>query len=135
VDSEVQAGLLGTILTERGIPHIMQTYHDSAYDGFSRRRKGGARFWRLPDLARKLRGCLRRSNLSRSLEPANEWTCTPETMSSATYLTRILSTCWSTLELVVFHPGPELAEDFCQGLWGEVSVEAARVGEHPDERA
>ncbi len=40
VDNEVQAGLLHAILTERGIPHIMQTYHDSAYDGIFQTQKG-----------------------------------------------------------------------------------------------
>ena len=40
VDNEVQAGLLDTILTDRGIPHIMQTYHDSAYDGIFQTQKG-----------------------------------------------------------------------------------------------
>ena len=33
LDSEVQAELVDSVLLERGIPHIMQSYHDSAYDG------------------------------------------------------------------------------------------------------
>ena len=33
LDNEVQAGLVDAILSDRRIPHIMQTYHDSAYDG------------------------------------------------------------------------------------------------------
>ncbi|MGH7973334.1 MAG: zinc ribbon domain-containing protein [Limisphaerales bacterium] len=33
LDNQVQAGLVDSILTDREIPHIMQTYHDSAYDG------------------------------------------------------------------------------------------------------
>jgi len=33
LDSEVQAELVDSILEERGIPHLMQSYHDSAYDG------------------------------------------------------------------------------------------------------
>jgi len=40
LDNEAQAGLLDTILTERGIPHVMQTYHDSAYDGIFQTQKG-----------------------------------------------------------------------------------------------
>jgi hypothetical protein len=33
LDNEFQAMLLDDILKERGIPHIMKSYHDSAYDG------------------------------------------------------------------------------------------------------
>jgi hypothetical protein len=33
LDSEVQAELVDNVLTERDIPHLMQNYHDSAYDG------------------------------------------------------------------------------------------------------
>jgi hypothetical protein len=33
LDNEVQAELVDTVLTDRGIPHVMRSYHDSAYDG------------------------------------------------------------------------------------------------------
>jgi hypothetical protein len=33
LESEVQARLLGAILTDRGIPHIIQSYYSHAYDG------------------------------------------------------------------------------------------------------
>jgi hypothetical protein len=33
LDNEVQAELVDAILSDRNIPHIMRTYHDSAYDG------------------------------------------------------------------------------------------------------
>ncbi len=33
LDNEVQAELVDSVLEERGIPHLMQSYHDSAYDG------------------------------------------------------------------------------------------------------
>jgi len=33
LDNEFQAMLLDDILNERNIPHIMKSYHDSAYDG------------------------------------------------------------------------------------------------------
>jgi hypothetical protein len=29
----IEAGLLDSLLTERGIPHVMVSYRDSAYDG------------------------------------------------------------------------------------------------------
>ena len=33
LDNQIQAKLLEEILTEKGIPFIMRSYHDSAYDG------------------------------------------------------------------------------------------------------
>ena len=33
LNNQVEAKLLEGILTERGIPHLIRTYHDSAYDG------------------------------------------------------------------------------------------------------
>jgi hypothetical protein len=39
-DNEAQAGLVDTVLEERGIPHIIQSYHDSAYDGIFQTEKG-----------------------------------------------------------------------------------------------
>ena len=37
LENEIEAQLLDSILTERDIPHIMRSYHDTAYDGLSRR--------------------------------------------------------------------------------------------------
>jgi hypothetical protein len=33
LDNEVQAELVDSVLSSRGIPHIMHSYHDSALDG------------------------------------------------------------------------------------------------------
>jgi hypothetical protein len=33
LDNQIQAKLLEEILTEKGIPFILRSYHDSAYDG------------------------------------------------------------------------------------------------------
>ncbi len=33
LDNEIIARLIESILVERDIPHILRTYHDSAYDG------------------------------------------------------------------------------------------------------
>ena len=33
LESEVQAQLLDDLLTQRGIPHLIRSYHDNAYDG------------------------------------------------------------------------------------------------------
>ena len=33
LNNEIEANLLTEILTERNIPHIIRSYHDSAYDG------------------------------------------------------------------------------------------------------
>jgi ribosomal protein L40E len=40
LDNEVQAELMDGVLSGRGIPHIMQTYHDSALDGLYQMGKG-----------------------------------------------------------------------------------------------
>ncbi|HET6348057.1 MAG TPA: zinc ribbon domain-containing protein [Candidatus Krumholzibacteria bacterium] len=40
LDTEIQAGLVDAILSERKIPHIMQTYHDTAYDGLFQFQQG-----------------------------------------------------------------------------------------------
>jgi len=40
LDSEVQAELVDSVLSERGIPHLMRSYHDSALDGLYQARAG-----------------------------------------------------------------------------------------------
>ena len=40
LDNEVQAELVDSVLEERGIPHLMQSYHDSALDGIYQARSG-----------------------------------------------------------------------------------------------
>ena len=38
--NEIEAQLMDSVLTERNIPHIMKSYHDSAYDGIFQVHKG-----------------------------------------------------------------------------------------------
>jgi hypothetical protein len=33
LDNEVQAELVDSVLEERGVPHLMRSYYDSAWDG------------------------------------------------------------------------------------------------------
>jgi hypothetical protein len=40
LDNEVQAELMDSILSDRGIPHNMVSYYDSAYDGIFQGQKG-----------------------------------------------------------------------------------------------
>ena len=40
LENEIEAGLLDSILTERNIPHMMTSYHDTAYDGLFQTQKG-----------------------------------------------------------------------------------------------
>jgi hypothetical protein len=40
LDNEVQAELVDSVLEERGIPHLLQCYHDSALDGIYQARAG-----------------------------------------------------------------------------------------------
>ncbi len=40
LDNEIEAQLLDSILVEREIPHLMVSYHDTAYDGLFQTQKG-----------------------------------------------------------------------------------------------
>jgi len=40
IENEIEAGLLDSILNERGIPHAMKSYYDTAYDGIFQTQKG-----------------------------------------------------------------------------------------------
>ena len=40
LDNDIEAQLLDSILTERDIPHMMRSYHDTAYDGLFQTQKG-----------------------------------------------------------------------------------------------
>jgi outer membrane protein assembly factor BamE (lipoprotein component of BamABCDE complex) len=40
LNNEVEARLLDAVLEEQGIPHLMRTYHDRAYDGLWQQQQG-----------------------------------------------------------------------------------------------
>jgi hypothetical protein len=40
LENEIEAGLLHSVLSERNIPHMMRSYHDTAYDGLFQTQKG-----------------------------------------------------------------------------------------------
>ncbi len=40
LESEIEAQLLDSILNERNIPHHIQSYHDTAYNGLFQTQKG-----------------------------------------------------------------------------------------------
>ncbi|MGO8678312.1 MAG: hypothetical protein ACLQVX_20925 [Limisphaerales bacterium] len=40
LDNEVQAELVTSVLSSRNIPHLMQSYHDSALDGLFQGQRG-----------------------------------------------------------------------------------------------
>jgi hypothetical protein len=40
LDNEIEARLLESILDERNIPHLLASYHDTAYDGLYQTQKG-----------------------------------------------------------------------------------------------
>jgi len=40
LDNDFEAQLLDSILDERDIPHLMVSYHDTAYDGLFQTQKG-----------------------------------------------------------------------------------------------
>ena len=40
LDNEIEARLLGSILKERNIPHLIMSYYDTAYNGLYQTQKG-----------------------------------------------------------------------------------------------
>jgi len=38
--NEIEANIIATVLKEKNIPHIIMSYHDSAYDGIFQLQKG-----------------------------------------------------------------------------------------------
>ncbi len=40
LENEIEARLLESILLERKIPHLLRSYHDTAYDGLFQSQKG-----------------------------------------------------------------------------------------------
>jgi hypothetical protein len=40
LDNEDEARLIESILSERGIPHLMRSYYDTAFDGLYQTQKG-----------------------------------------------------------------------------------------------
>ena len=40
LSNEIEAQLLGSILTERAIPHVISSYYDTAYDGLFQAARG-----------------------------------------------------------------------------------------------
>jgi hypothetical protein len=40
LENEIEARLLDSILNERNIPHLLTSYHDTAYDGLYQTQKG-----------------------------------------------------------------------------------------------
>lgn len=39
-ENEIEATLLNSLLNERGIPHMIRSYHDSVYDGLWQTQSG-----------------------------------------------------------------------------------------------
>ncbi|UCB44683.1 MAG: hypothetical protein JSV25_10740 [Spirochaetota bacterium] len=40
LENDIEAGLLDSVLNERGIPHIMRSYHDTALNGIFQAHRG-----------------------------------------------------------------------------------------------
>jgi len=40
LENDIEALLLESVLKERGIPHFLRSYHDTAYDGLFQAQKG-----------------------------------------------------------------------------------------------
>lgn len=51
LDNEIEAGALATLLDTRDVPYLIQSYHDSAYDGLFQNQKGWGCVMALPEHA------------------------------------------------------------------------------------
>ena len=40
LDNEIQAQRVEQLLTERGVPHVIRSFHDTAYDGIFQMQQG-----------------------------------------------------------------------------------------------
>ena len=40
LENQIEAQLVTSILTQQGIPHLVRSFHDTAYDGLFQRRSG-----------------------------------------------------------------------------------------------
>ncbi|MDT8903073.1 hypothetical protein [Anaeroselena agilis] len=49
VENQFEAQLLGEILAERRIPHVLKSYHDVAYDGLFQTQKGWGAVYAPPE--------------------------------------------------------------------------------------
>jgi len=58
LDNEIEARLLSSILDERGIQHILNSYHDTAYDGLFQAQKGWGDIRVLPESVAEVREIL-----------------------------------------------------------------------------
>ena len=70
LETEMQAGLVDAILTERKIPHIMQTYHDTAYDGLFQFQKGWGVVLAPPEFRMEILGVIEDMERASSSAPA-----------------------------------------------------------------
>jgi hypothetical protein len=48
LENAIEAQLLGSILTQRGFPHRLQSYYDTAYDGLFQFQKGWGKLYAHP---------------------------------------------------------------------------------------
>jgi len=55
LENEFEAKLMETILTERGIPHVIRSYYDSAYDGIFQAQKGWGHIEALEEYADEIK--------------------------------------------------------------------------------
>ncbi|MEW6669658.1 MAG: hypothetical protein AB1512_30990 [Thermodesulfobacteriota bacterium] len=59
LDNDIEAQLVHSVLTERGIPHMMRSYHDTAYDGLFQTQKGWGHVSAPPAYGEEIREILR----------------------------------------------------------------------------
>lgn len=72
LDNEIEAQLMDSVLTERGIPHMMRSYHDTAYDGLFQTQKGWGHVSAPASYQEEIREILRDMRIGPSLQEGQE---------------------------------------------------------------
>jgi hypothetical protein len=72
LENEIEAQLLDSILTERGIPHRIRSYHDSAYDGIYQAQKGWGRVDAPPSYKEEILSIYEDLPVQEKVPPENE---------------------------------------------------------------
>jgi hypothetical protein len=70
LDDEIQSQLLEAVLSDLEIPHVLRTYHDSAYDGLFQTQKGWGVVMAPPEHREAILAVL--ADMARASEPPPE---------------------------------------------------------------
>jgi hypothetical protein len=71
LENTIEAQILGSILEEQNIPHRIQSFHDTAYDGLFQLQKGWGAIWAPKAHQNTIRDILESVRSGKSINPLN----------------------------------------------------------------